>query len=740
MSSWFRSLPIGGRTVAGVRGSVTTPRALALLSGLALIGSFLRVLYGILDVVGGVRWLVPLVLGSLVFGTAVARLLSPRHALGLGFGMLLAGASLYVLLVPEHHDRILTVGFLVDFVGYLTGTTVLRFLRVDLWVLAVAPGPVFATWYLLLCRRYDLGTLLGGLGLGFFVLTGDAGWTTTLVGSLSAFGVLGFGTLDITGGSREQAEQLGGVFVVGVIAAQALRNTDPWNGGWAGSSSNSAGDGGMSTFGGDVTATKDRVGAFDHVTLSPTVRFTVTADQVAYWHVASFDRYTGEGWVRSGESTAYAGPLDPPPGKTTPLRQTYFVETRDRTMPAAWKPVATFDAMTERTRVTSTGGFDPKTPLEAGESYSVVSQVLDADPARLRGAGTAYPRHVTDRYLQLPESTPSRLRRKAHEIVGERTGPYDAARAIEGWLETNKSYSLEVDSPNGDAADAFVFGMDRGYCVHYATAMAVLLRTLGVPVRFVNGYTPGERVAENRWVVRGLDSHTWVAIYVPGAGWVPFDPTPADPRRTAERSLLETARDERIPDIDTNASRSSTWTATPAQEAVSLRRESPQPATEQRSTGTPLATTDASSSPATGARTRGGPSPLFQGERLSSAFDGVDRLTLVTAIIGAILGVNRLRLVERGYRAVWLRWQPATDSPRDDVERAFERLEYLFERKNRPRSPEETPRQYIAALHTPVDPRVHRVVQLYEHARYAGSASREHADEAIELVDELVRE
>jgi hypothetical protein len=171
-----QSDPPGARgcSPASLAGRLRTPRTFALLSGLSLIAAFLGVFYHLVDVVGGVPWLLGTVAAAFVLSTAFARLLPTRLALGVGVAMLVGGAVTYVLLVPEHHDRVLTAGFLVDFAAYLTGVSVLQFLRVDLWAVVVAPGPTFLTWYLLLRRRYDLGSLVGGSMLGFFVLTGRA--------------------------------------------------------------------------------------------------------------------------------------------------------------------------------------------------------------------------------------------------------------------------------------------------------------------------------------------------------------------------------------------------------------------------------------------------------------------------------------------------------------------------------------------------------------------------------------
>jgi len=752
------------RPVRSLIERLVTPRSFALAAGLTLIAAFLGVFYHLVDVVGGVGWLVGTVAAAFVLGTAFARLIPSRVALGVGAVMLAGGAVLYVALVPEHHDRVLTAEFLVDLAAYLTGTTVLQFLRVDLWAVAVAPGPTFLTWYLLLCRRYDLGALVGGATLGFFVLTGDAGWATTVVGSTSALAVLGFGSLELAGGTARHVERLGGVLVGSVLAARALRETE-WGGVATADSGGSSGSGGSGETGdgsgpldddgrtleGSLTATDGRVDVVGSIGLSPTVRFTVTADRMAYWHAAAFDRYTGGGWVRSGGSTRYDGTLDPPaagttPAATTTVEQTFRAESPVGVMPAAWKPVRVTEGPSGGVRVTSAGGLAPAAPFDAGDSYTVVSEVPAVDAGRLGEAGTDYPSGVRERYLQLPGSTPERVGRRAREIAGGAATTHEAARAVGRWLQANRDYSLDVERPSGDVADAFVFGMDRGYCVYFATAMAVMLRSLGVPARFATGYTPGERVAEDRAVVRGLDAHAWTEVYFPGVGWVPFDPTPAEPRRAAERSRLEAVRAAGVGGVDTDETRAQVEAETPAPTngSVVITPDPLSQVEENRSTGTTPSpaggTTIAANGTAAGNGTTGGSTGPLPDWGPPGPLADVDRVTLVAGLVGGVLGFRRLRLVEHGYRLLRLRRQPPTDSPRADVRRAFERLELLLARRRRPREPGETPRQYLDALGASGDERARRVVDLHERASYAGTVTREEADEAIRCVDELVRE
>src|SRR5437879_1567644 len=113
---------------------------------------------------------------------------------------------------------------------------------------------------------------------------------------------------------------------------------------------------------------------------------------------------------------------------------------------------------------------------------------------------------------------------------------YDKARAIEDFLRTRFGYTLNlVGKPGDDPLAHFLFVTRAGHCEYFASAMTILLRTLAIPAREVNGFLPGEyNDLAGDYIVRGSDAHSWVEVYFPGNGWVTFDPTPA----TAETSGL----------------------------------------------------------------------------------------------------------------------------------------------------------------------------------------------------------
>ena len=112
---------------------------------------------------------------------------------------------------------------------------------------------------------------------------------------------------------------------------------------------------------------------------------------------------------------------------------------------------------------------------------------------------------------------------------GRRVRPYDKAVAIERFLRSRYAYTLKLSGKPGDDPLAhFLFETHAGHCEYFASAMTIMLRTLGIPSREVNGFLPGEyNDLAGDYIVRASDAHSWVEVYFPGTGWVTFDPTPA---------------------------------------------------------------------------------------------------------------------------------------------------------------------------------------------------------------------
>ncbi len=184
--------------------------------------------------------------------------------------------------------------------------------------------------------------------------------------------------------------------------------------------------------------------------------------------------------------------------------------------------------------------------------YKVSVAYSEATEDQLRAADTAYPawldpyRNFAGSYRQpgatdaptplnfggrgyRPPATLQKIHDLAVQITAGRTNQYDQVQAIETYLRANYTYTLTPPEPPGnlDPIDYFLFTSKEGYCEYFATAMGDLVRSLGIPVRLVDGYGPGTYDDHIKgYVVRESDAHTWVESYFPGYGWIPFEPTP----------------------------------------------------------------------------------------------------------------------------------------------------------------------------------------------------------------------
>lgn len=140
------------------------------------------------------------------------------------------------------------------------------------------------------------------------------------------------------------------------------------------------------------------------------------------------------------------------------------------------------------------------------------------------------PDELRETYLKLPHLDP-RIPELAHEIVGAERSPGGQSRLIEKYLRTHFGYTLEL--PPTEPADPlafFLFHRKKGHCEYFASAMAVMLRTLGIPTRMVTGFQSGIfNPISGSQLIRTSDAHSWVEAWLPQRGWTTFDPTPPDP-------------------------------------------------------------------------------------------------------------------------------------------------------------------------------------------------------------------
>jgi hypothetical protein len=269
----------------------------------------------------------------------------------------------------------------------------------------------------------------------------------------------------------------------------------------------------------------------------------------SYWQAATFDRMTRDGWMQSDARTVVRpagsgllnGTIDDPASQAG-LRTITFTAA-----PAAGAPtqmVSPGPPLTAGARVRLTllgsagffGGMILDDPTQEG-TYRVTAQVPvrgpragELDAAALRAAGTTYPAEVAARYLQIDSGTlgpnATVLRDRIVADAASRA-PFDIAQQAETMLRSPEfRYDTDVrDVDCGTASIPECFATyRRGYCLHFATTMAAILRDLGIPARLVEGYLAGA-VSGDTMTLHDTNAHAWVQVYFPGTGWVAFDPT-----------------------------------------------------------------------------------------------------------------------------------------------------------------------------------------------------------------------
>lgn len=176
-------------------------------------------------------------------------------------------------------------------------------------------------------------------------------------------------------------------------------------------------------------------------------------------------------------------------------------------------------------------------------SYRMISDIAVPTPSELRADLASY----TDdefSYLELPADIDPRIAELTGRIVQNRSNRYDAATAVESYLQNNFGYTLEQKAGGSQPLSDFLFNIKEGHCEYFSTALAVMLRTQGIATRVVNGFQRGEyNETADVYVVRQKNAHSWVEVYFPGEkAWVPFDGTPYAGRESTAGAVGFTSR------------------------------------------------------------------------------------------------------------------------------------------------------------------------------------------------------
>jgi protein-glutamine gamma-glutamyltransferase len=253
------------------------------------------------------------------------------------------------------------------------------------------------------------------------------------------------------------------------------------------------------------------------------------------WRGIAFDHFDGREWTVSHSTLKltlrrelpvpfpihrhYGGPV---------LTQEIHLEPLGSAMIFGAPRVVRLQGRSDLVTIDDLGNIAVAAP-SARLQYTVESEPEIGDPRRLRIADTLVPHNPRwqARYTQLP-SLPPRIRALAREVTAGSSDPYDAARRLTAWLSRELTYTRVLEaSTTTDPLEDFLFVRRSGNCEYFAAALAVMARSLGIPARVVNGFQRGEwNPYGHYFMVRLRDAHSWVEVFVDGAGWVTLDPSP----------------------------------------------------------------------------------------------------------------------------------------------------------------------------------------------------------------------
>ncbi|MFD2671613.1 transglutaminase TgpA family protein [Marinicrinis sediminis] len=322
--------------------------------------------------------------------------------------------------------------------------------------------------------------------------------------------------------------------------------------------------------------------------------FKVETDEKSYWRGETRSTYTGDGWIPS-TTEQLLSLREYTTGQTLPTRssETTELETKksnytitmlkDDEYPVLFgsyqiSQVGNLDGYQNRLDHVSVSEKDQSlhwTPLSRDKSYPVVyqltSQIPIVDEPLLRESTVNTQAGSTGdmaEYLQLPEDLPARVRELAQSITANETNDYDKVKQIESYLKQSFPYTNQPDTSKAvsdDFVDAFLFEVQEGYCDYYSTSMAVLVRSLDIPARWVKGYTSGFQQQTGPFIgvpeeyavmeqeggeftVLNSDAHSWVEVYFEGFGWIPFEPTAQFSLPTLYKELPDATQQPAVPD------------------------------------------------------------------------------------------------------------------------------------------------------------------------------------------------
>jgi transglutaminase-like putative cysteine protease len=308
----------------------------------------------------------------------------------------------------------------------------------------------------------------------------------------------------------------------------------------------------------DLEGGPERIGVTPIVDIRPSLLrnpvadlFSVRARRPAYWRMVVLDRFDGRLWTPSQTEEGGIQPLTPGyeifEPTAAPRQRLLDQEIEIHELATPWLPAAA-DPVAIRLEDDLGATHDLRTNVLALEAETSEGMRYDITSAQtwpsLKSLQDLIPNNPMGdpRYTFLPPQTPGRIRQIALDLAGRADSTFRAVLAIQNYL---RSFTYDESAPAGHGTDDMLHFLEvsrRGYCEQFAAAMAVLVRSLGIPARVSIGFLPGERDDTGRFRVTTAQVHAWPEVHFGEYGWLAFEPTPGRSNPSASYLLPPSLR------------------------------------------------------------------------------------------------------------------------------------------------------------------------------------------------------
>ncbi|WNB91835.1 transglutaminase domain-containing protein [Bacillus sp. NEB1478] len=280
--------------------------------------------------------------------------------------------------------------------------------------------------------------------------------------------------------------------------------------------------------------------------------FTTYDNGRHYWRIETKEFYTGKGWENriptqaisleagqpSASQTNYTriwedgiemekktAKIEPVKGKEYPFLMIPGKLTKIDADPST---VFQFDGVSGKTLT-----FQDSQEVKLSE-YTMDYELPVLKEEQMKASTNQYPSFITENYLQLPKTLPQRVKDLSSKITADKPTIYEKVKTVEEYFAKNgygyNTIEVAVPKENEDYVDQFLFEDKKGYCDNFSSTMIVMLRSIGIPARWVKGFTPGTfegmtKDGKREYTVTNANAHSWVEVYFSGIGWMPFEPT-----------------------------------------------------------------------------------------------------------------------------------------------------------------------------------------------------------------------